>query len=84
MKIADYSHISPEDCKVLSEHSIMCISWLVSTYTGFILRSLIRIKFKVKRWFSQLLENQDREDLARSHEVRTDFQPSTCIKWKQW
>jgi hypothetical protein len=54
------------------------MSWLVSSYAGFIPRMVLELKFKGKRrversrrrWFSQLLE-EDREELARDRIVKT-------------
>lgn len=57
------------------------MSWLVSSYSDFITRMVSEYKFKGKRcvrrpkrrWFSHLLEDEEREELARGSFVKTDF-----------
>jgi hypothetical protein len=54
----------------------------VSSYAGFTPRRVLELKFKGKRcmvrprrrWISQLLEEEEREELARNRKVKTgDF-----------
>jgi hypothetical protein len=67
--------------EIFAFQKLICrTSWLMSSYAGFIPRRALRLKFKGKkgmgrprrRWLSQLLEDEEREELARNRKVKTE------------